>query len=238
MTLDVQSGIEAGSERTLGGIAIGSAVAVAVILGVHPVGTTDLYGDGVEFVEHVGPYWITIHLAAAFVILAFPLAIAAWGASLSTVPGRVWGRLAASVATVGTAIGVIHLVATDTILIAFFQDTVEAAGEDGVVSADLVMRLHAGTLTAWIIGFWLGVQAVCAIAAWVDGRRSWELYLPAAAVLLLIISLSITVAEGQYTTVSEMLFFRVPVVLFLIWLILVGRQLRERAAETVPASAG
>lgn len=140
-----------------------------------------------------------------------------------------WGRLAGIVAIAGTGVGVLHLVATDTIVIAFFQDTVEAAGDEAAVSADLVMRLHAATLTAWIIGFWLGVQVVTAVAAWVDGRRGWQLYLPGVGAVMLLVSLGITLAEGQYTTLSDMVFFRVPVVLFLVWLGLVGYDMRKAA---------
>lgn len=231
MSVDVSTEIELASARTIGGITLGSVIAVAVILGVHPFGSTDLYGDGLEFVDHVSPFWIAIHLAGAVGTLAFPLGVAAWGASLSTGTARVWGRLAGSVATVGTAIGVLHLVATDTIVIAFFQDTVEQAGPDATVSADLVMRLHAATLTAWIVGFWLAVQIVVAVAAWVDGRRGWEFSLPAAAVVMLLVSLGITLAEGQYTTASDMVFFRVPVTLFLVWLGLAGYRMWKVTGE-------
>jgi hypothetical protein len=213
--------------RTVGAITLWSAVAVALILGVHPPGSTSVYGDGVEFVEHVSPLWIAIHLVGAFVTLAFPLGVTAWGESLTTARGRAWGRLAGMVALVGTGIGVVHLVATDTIAVAFFEDTVETAGADAVVSADLLLRLHAGTLTAWIIGFWLGVQVVTTVAAWLDERRGWELWLPCTGSLMLLVSLGITIAEGQVTTISDMVFLRVPLGLFLLWLGLVGHRLRR-----------
>ncbi len=220
------------SARAVGNIAIGSAIGLTLVLGVHPFGTTDLYGDGAEFTEHPSGVWIAIHLAAAILMLAFPMVVGAWAASLTRPGARVWGRLAETTAILGTAVGVIHLVGTDTILIAFFADTVTAAGTDATVSADLVMRLHAATLTSWIIGFWIAVPLVAGTAAWIDGRRGWEVWLPAAMVVMLTICLGITLNEGQYTTLSDMVFFRIPGTLFIIWIALIGIDMRKRDAPT------
>jgi hypothetical protein len=45
-------------------------IAVAVILGVHPFGSTELYDDGPRFVDHIGPIWVAIHVAVAVLLPA------------------------------------------------------------------------------------------------------------------------------------------------------------------------
>ena len=43
-------------QRVIGTLGVVVAVAIAVILGVHPWGSTDLYDDGTRFVDHVGAF--------------------------------------------------------------------------------------------------------------------------------------------------------------------------------------
>ena len=43
-----------GERFVAGTVGLVAAVMVAVILGVHPPGSTELYSDGRDFVEHVG----------------------------------------------------------------------------------------------------------------------------------------------------------------------------------------
>ncbi|MGH9119684.1 MAG: hypothetical protein ACRD0A_17965 [Acidimicrobiales bacterium] len=68
----------AAMRHVAGTLGIVIAVLAAVILGVHPPGSTDLYDDGVEFIDHIGPLWIAIHLLAALVLLGVPAVVAAW----------------------------------------------------------------------------------------------------------------------------------------------------------------
>ncbi|MDH3298990.1 MAG: hypothetical protein OES24_00615 [Acidimicrobiia bacterium] len=46
-----------------------------VILGIHPFGSTELYDDGAQYLEHVSAFWIVIHLAATPLLFGFPLVI-------------------------------------------------------------------------------------------------------------------------------------------------------------------
>jgi hypothetical protein len=61
--------------RMTGTLGLVITVSVAVILGVHPRGSTGLYDDGVRFTEHVGWFWIAIHFVGAFFFVGIPAAI-------------------------------------------------------------------------------------------------------------------------------------------------------------------
>ena len=213
--------------RVAGTIGMVVAVVLAVILGIHPPGDTSLYDDGIEFTDHVTGYWIAIHLLAAVAFLAIPVVVLAWGSSFDTPVGRVLGRLTGTVAVLGTGVGVIHLAATDTITFQFFTDTLESGATGAETVADGFLRLHAATLTAWIICFWLGIPLFAAITSWFGGRRDWQLWLPVVMVVLLLASLGVSLAERQYTTLSEMGLFRPAATLFIVWLFLIGRRLRR-----------
>ena len=83
-------------QQVIGTFGVVIAVSVAVILGVHPWGSTDLYNDGVEFVDHVGPFWVAIHFVGAMLFLGMPTVIGAWADTLRTPAGQVFGKVAAS----------------------------------------------------------------------------------------------------------------------------------------------
>jgi hypothetical protein len=101
-------------QRVTGTLGVVVTLAVAVILGVHPFGSTGLYDDGPRFVDHVGPLWIVVHLAGAILLLAVPVVIAGWAETLGAAAGHVFGRLTATVSVVAAALAVLHLVGTDT----------------------------------------------------------------------------------------------------------------------------
>jgi hypothetical protein len=218
---------EASAERRVAGtVGVALAVGLAVILGIHPPSDTALYDDGVEYVEHVSGYWVTIHLVAALLLVAVPAVVVAWGGTLRKPAARVFGRLTGWVAVMGVSIGVIHLVGTDTVTFEFFGDTLESGAPGAETVADGFVRLHAATLTSWIVVFWLGLPLSATVASWLDGRRTWHVWVPGAAVALSAASLAVTMAERQYTTLSEMGLFRPAAVLLLVWLFLIGRELR------------
>lgn len=212
---------------TLGLVTFGG---LAVVLGVHPPGDSSLYDDGVAFVEHVSAYWMTIHVIGAALFLLVPHVLSTYGGRATTAWGRAFGRVLATVATFGTALAILHLVAIDTISFAFFADTLASGAEGAEVGADLLLRLHAASLTAWIVAFFLGVPAVAAAMSWADGDRSWRLWLPAAAAALAISSLVVTIGARQYTTLSEMILFRAGATLLLVWMIVASWQMRRDGA--------
>ncbi len=133
---------------------------------------------------------------------------------------------AGTVSVMGVAVGVVHLVGTDTVTFEFFADTLESGAPAADTVADGFLRLHAATLMSWMAVFWLGVPLCAAIASWLDGRRDWHLWIPAAAVVLVVASMAVTFSERQFTTLSEMGLFRPAATLFIIWLFLIGRELR------------
>lgn len=210
-----------------GSMGMGMAVLLAVILGAHPAGTTELYADGVRFVEHVTPFWVVIHLLAGIVLLGLPLVVGAW-ARLARSPGAaLLADLAAKLSVVGVAVGVLHLVGTDTVTFLAFQQTLAANGESAAVGADVLLRLHAATLTVWAIGLFVAVPSAAAVASWLDGERTWRFLLPAVIAVLAVAAVTVAMIERQWTTLSEMVLFRSSTTLFLVWLFVVGWNLRR-----------
>lgn len=224
--------------RATGTVGLLGVIGVVVILGIHPFGTTDLYDDGGEFLDHVSGFWIVIHLVAAILLFTFPLVLGRWAKGLRTPTARVLGEWSATVATLGMAVGAIHLVATDTVTFFAFADTFEAANgsESAVTSADVLLRLHAATLTAWIVSFWLTVPALVGAAMLIERRGPawWRALAPIAAACQ-IVALVWFFAEAQWTTGSETGAFRLGVTLLLIVVGVIAWELRRGALVGEPA---
>ena len=198
--------------RFAGALGLVATLALIVILVVHPFGTTDLYDDGGRFLEHVNGFWIALHVLAVVAFLAYPMLIETWSAHLATPQARLVGRWASLVATLGMAVGALHLIATDTMTFVFFEDTFNAgAGSEAVTtSADLLLRLHGATLFTWVLVFWFSVPALMAVAVVLDGRLpQWFAALAGLSAALQVAALATTTREGQWTTLSEMGLFRV-----------------------------
>jgi hypothetical protein len=216
-----------------------AAGVVAVILGLHPPGTTELYSDGSDFVEHVGVFWLIIHLVAAVVLLVFPVVIRYAADTRVTAGGRVFGRLAALLSSAGIAIGVLHLVGTDAVTLLAYQDTLAGASDQPAadIGADVLLRLHAATLAAWVVTFFISLPLATAISVWFEGERRWRLWLPALTVACHVAALLLTLIERQWTTVSEMALFRPGAVLFVVWFGLLSRDLRAGAPSRVSVAS-
>ena len=80
--------------QLIGTMGVVVAVAIGLILGVHPLGSTELDDDGVRFVDHVGAFWVVIHFVGAILFLAIPTVIGAWSETLATPAGRAFARVA------------------------------------------------------------------------------------------------------------------------------------------------
>lgn len=103
-----------------------------------------------------------------------------------------------------------------------FRDTYAATAgtEAGEIGVDLLLRLHAATLAAWVTTFYLVTPLALGVAAFLDRRLPrWMPWLAWTAAGLQVVALSITIAEGQWTTVSEQVIFRSGASLFLIWVL-------------------
>ena len=205
-----------------GNVGFWALVTLMIVLLVHPPGTTDLYDDGHQFLDHVDGLWIGIHFAAAVLFLVLLLPIGAWARNLSNRRARLLGRWAVHVSVAGTAVGLIHLTATDTTTFVAFAETFEAGEGSDVVAlgADLLLRIHAATFVAWVTSYFFALPAVLAWAAWADGRYPvWHIWLSVVASILAGVSVVLTLIHGQLTTLSEMGIFRPSVSIFLIWLL-------------------
>lgn len=205
-----------------GNVGFWAVVLTTVVLLIHPFGTTELYGDGQQFLEHVDVLWVTIHFVVALLFMVLLLPINVWARNLSTTTARTWGRLATLVAIAGTAVGLFHLTATDTTTFVAFADTFEseAGSESANLGGDLLLRLHAATFAAWVTSYFFAVPALVAVAAWQDRRfPAWQTMLAVIASVLAAVSVVLTLGEGQLTTLSEVGIFRPSVTLFLIWML-------------------
>ena len=216
--------------RLAGNIGFWSVLALAVILGIHPFGTTDLYDDGQQFLEHVDAFWVTIHFLGALAFLSFILPVAIWARNLVDARSRLIGQWALYTGIVGTAVGTIHLVATDTTVFVAFADTF-AAGSSGdavTVAADLLLRVHAATLAAWTLSYFIAFPALLGWAARADGRfPNWYPWVSWIGALLAVAALTVTMVQGQWTTLSEMGLFRPSVTLLILWLVVTTWWMRK-----------
>jgi hypothetical protein len=230
--------LDAATERqhVIGTFGVVIAVSVAVILGVHPWGSTDLYDDGAEFVDHVGPFWVVIHFVGAVLFLGMPTVIGAWADTLRTPAGQVFGKVATSISVGAVALGVLHLVGTDTTSFLTYEDTLASGQQGAVVGADVLLRIHAATLMAFVIAMFVAVPIAVALANGLDRDRGWRFWLPVAIVGLSVAAVSVTLVEGQWTTLSEMGLFRPAVTLFLTWFGLVAYGLRRRAGAAAKSA--
>ena len=212
--------------RAVGKLAIAVAVATAVILGIHPSGSTDLYDDSARFIEHISVFWMVIHLLSVLVLACLPVVIASWADTFTSPAARVSARVAHSTTIAGVAVLAIHLIGTDMVTFAFYEDTLNSGLEGAAATADGLLRLHAATLMALIVSLFLLVPLAAAVALWLDGERGYRLWLPFVAAACSMASVVVTLAEKQFTTLSEMVLFRVGATLLIVWIFIVGRDLR------------
>ena len=224
--------------RLAGQIGFWSVIALAVLLGVHPLGTTDLYDDGQQFLEHVNAFWVTIHFVAAFLFIALLVVFWAWVRDLAPGRARVLGQLGLMAAIAGTGVGSIHLIATDTMSFIAYTDTFVAGSDtDSVrVGADVLLRLHASTLSAWTLSYFAAVPLLMGMAARADGRfPGWYSLIAFLGAVASITAVIVTALEGQWTTLSEMGIFRPGVVLLAIWLLTTSYWMRSGTLEGAAA---
>lgn len=213
------------------------AIILAALLGLHPPGSTELYGDGGAFLEHIDGFWIAIHIAVAVLLFVIPLVVGVWASHLATPKARVYGGLATYAAIGGAAVGVIHLVGIDTMTFVAFSDTFESgAGSEAVlVGADILLRIHAATLAAWALSFFFVLPVSAGIAAIADGRYPvwyWLLLLVAGAAALS--GVIVAFGEGQWSDLSETVLLRVSGVLAIAWILITSWWMRKGSTAPAP----
>lgn len=239
-TVATRTSIEDEAARLAGTVGFYGAIAIAIVLAIHPFGTTDLYGDGFEFLDHVNAFWMIIHLLAAAVLFTLPPLLGSWKDTLRPAPARFVGGWAHMMSIAGVGVGTIHLVGTDTMTFWAFRDTYDAANgsEAAAIGADVLLRLHAATLSSWVLVFFLAVPLLGGVAALLDGQNpKWVGYLGVLGGLLQIPALIITMAERQWTTLSEQFIFRTGATLFVVFWLAIAWGLKRGAPVGTPIRA-
>jgi hypothetical protein len=236
---DTPGGEDAAMQRqhVTGTLGVAVTAAVAVILGVHPFGSTGLYDDGPRFVEHVGALWVVIHFAGAVLLLAIPVVVASWAETLGAAASQVFGRLTVTVSVVAVALAVLHLVGTDTMTFLAYENTLASGVDGAAIGADVLLRVHAATLMAWVMSMFVAVPIAAAVATAGDHDWSWRFWLPVAIATVSLASVSVTLLEGQWTTLSEMGLLRPAITLFLVWVGLTAYRLRRPATLAASPTA-
>ena len=225
------------TSRLAGTIGFYGAIAIAIVLAIHPFGSTDLYGDAYEFLDHVNAYWMVIHLVAAVILFTLPPLLGSWSETLDSARARLIGKWAHTMSIAGVGVGTIHLVGTDTMTFWAFRDTYDAAGgsEAAEIGADVLLRLHAATLSSWILVFFFAVPLIGGLAALLDTRHPrWIGYLGVVAGALQVPAIITTVAERQWTTLSEQFLFRTGATLFIVFWLAIAWGLRRGTPVGTP----
>lgn len=213
------------TERLVGRIGVVAVIGIALVLGIHPFGTTALYADGFEFLDHVNWYWMTLHVVGAILFLGWPPVISSWADGLNNASSRMVGHWAHMISISGVAVGTLHLIGTDTMTFWAFRDTYEEAGgsEAADISADVLLRLHAATLSSWVVVFFLAVPILGGVATLLDDRYpKWVGALGVIGGGLQVPALLVTIGERQWTTLSEQFLFRTGVTLFIGWMLAIS----------------
>jgi len=216
----------------VGKIGLVGVIGLALVLAVHPFGTTDLYDDGLEFLDHVNWYWLTLHVVGALLFLSWPPVIDAWAQRLTDARARVVGHWAHMMSIAGVAVGTVHLIGTDMMTFWAFKDTFEDSdgSEAAQVGADVLLRLHAATLSSWVLIFFLAVPLLAGVAALLDGRYPrWVGYVGVVGGALQLPALLITLSERQWTTLSEQFIFRTGATLFIVFMLAIAWSLKRGA---------
>lgn len=85
--------------QTAGNLGFWFIVVLTAVLLIQPFGTTELYDDGHQFLDHVDVLWVIVHFAGAVLFLAILLPIGTWARHLGTEKARAFGRWAVHVAS-------------------------------------------------------------------------------------------------------------------------------------------
>lgn len=206
--------------RVIGIVAlVGSAWLVIGNL-THPVGSTEMYTDGTRFVEHADTtYWVVNHLLLAIAILVVPWVAWAWWKRLSGGTAQAFGAWATMLVTIGSLLGALHLGGIDGVAIPAYSDVLAAGGAGAEVGADVLLKVHLASITAWSIVLWGGAQAALGVAELLDGRRRiLGILLLVCAALGFVFAFAIAL-EGHLTSVTEGVLFRASTVGLTIWLL-------------------
>lgn len=229
-----------GSIRTTGSVALVAAIWLAIGNVTHPIGNTDLYTDGLAFVEHTNTYWIVNHWLLAIALLVTPWLVAAWTDSFDNDRAKAWGRLALYASIMGTGLGVLHLAGVDGSAFPAYGRILESNTSDITVAiADGLQVVHLATYTAWSTVFWGVLQIALGVAMLSQrARPGWLGGLLVACGVLGLGTAFVSAAQGHLSTFSEGVLLRGSTVGLTIWLFWLAWVMRSKGrVELVESSA-
>lgn len=219
------------SHRRIGIVALVAAAWVVIGNVTHPIGGTDLYTDGVAFVEHTSTtYWVINHVLIAVALMVTPWVAWAWRDTLVSVEGRTWGTFGLILMGLGTVFSVFHVGGIDGVGIPAYADVLASGGETAAVGADLFMRIHLASITAWALLLWGGAQTVVGVAEVVEGRRRPLGWLMVVCGAFGFAFAGMIALEGHLTSFSEGVLLRGSTVGFTVWFIWTAWQLFKTEA--------
>ncbi|HSM44588.1 MAG TPA: hypothetical protein VK969_06175 [Acidimicrobiia bacterium] len=223
------------ASRHVGLVALIAAAWLVIGNITHPVGSTEIYTEGVAFVEHTDAYWVINHVLLALAFTVIPWLAWAWGKRLTSTVGRTWGAFGVILAALGTVNSVLHM-GIDGVAIPAFGEVLQAHGEAAVVGAETLLKIHLASITAWAILFWGGAQTTIGVAEVAEGSRRWLGWLMIVCGLLGFAFAGSIAVEGNLTSFTEGVLFRGSTVGFTVWFIWTAWRLaRSEQTETSPA---
>ena len=225
--------------REIGTVGLGSGVLLVVVNLLHPIGNTELYGDGVKFVAKMDTFWVILHLIIAVTLLPVPMVIRGWVGTLSTERARVWGHFGLALIMMGTVIGSIHLAGIDGVALPAFGNVLRGpgGGPELKAAAAALLKVHLTTYISWVVVFWMAGQAAMAFAAFLDPRQPRGLaILSTLGAGFALASVLTTALAGQLTTLSEGGLFRPSTVAFTIFYLWISFRLRRSQAAAATAA--
>lgn len=226
------------SRRHVGIVALIAAAWLVIGNITHPVGSTEIYTDGVAFVEHTNTYWVINHVLLALALTVTPWLAWAWGRQLTSSVARTWGAFGVILVALGTVISVLHLAGIDGVALPAFGEVLEAQGESAAIGAETLLKVHLASVTAWAVLFWGGAQTTIGVAEVAEGSRRWLGWLMIVCGLLGFVFAGSIAVEGNLTSFTEGVFLRGSTVGFTIWFIwmawiLARSELAEESATAI-----
>jgi len=207
------------SMRPVGIVALVAAVWLVLGNVTHPIGSTDLYTDGVAFVEHTGTYWVVNHVLLAVALLVTPWLAWAWRERLTSDAGRMWGTFGVILVVMGSVFSVFHLGGIDGVALPAYAEVLETADAGAAVGAEALMKVHLASITAWSVILWGGAQLTVGVTEVLEGRRpglGWLLVV--CGLLGFAFAVAVTL-EGHLTGFSDGVLLRGATVGFTVWFI-------------------
>ncbi len=225
------------SHRRVGITALVAGVWLVIGNVTHPIGTTEIYTDGVALVEHASStYWIVNHLLLGAAMLVTPWLVWVWREELTSGSARSWGAFGLILAAQGSLLGVLHQGAIDGVALAAYAPILEADGAAAAIGAEALRMVHLAADTAWALVLLGAAQTVIGITEIVERRRVWLGWLLVVCGALGF-GFAFTIAlQGHIGGLSEAALLRPSTVGLTVWLFVTAWEFARRRQPQEVAS--